>query len=195
MIGKYAKRHEVVILEVVELAKGYREDQSFLNNRLAQIQTPFLKDGIELMTQGGIPDHAVDAILRKRAMTQSKRYDEDAEIFKSIAKFPPAFGLMGTTLGMIALLQKLGSPDAFKTLGPSMAIGLIATLYGIALANLVLIPIGENLAKLNREDDMLRDIVIDGIKLIRAKEHPLVVEEHLKSYLLPNERIKLKKAA
>ena len=76
-----------------------------------------------------------------------------------------------------------------------MAIGLVATLYGIALTNFLLIPVGENLSKLNKQDETTREIVIDGIQLLLAKEHPLVVEEHLKSYLLPSERAKLKKAA
>jgi chemotaxis protein MotA len=80
-------------------------------------------------------------------------------------------------------------------LGPAMAIGLVATFYGLTLANLVFIPISENLAQLNREDETLRVIVIDGLRLVRRKEHPKVVEEHLKSYLLPSERGSLTKAA
>ena len=195
VLGKYASEHEVVIHEVVSLSKGYRGDPAYLQTQVKNIKTLFLKDAIEMLIQGGFSPETVDDILRKRAMTHYKRGEDDAGIFKTIAKFPPAFGLMGTTLGMIALLQNLGSTEAMKKVGPAMAIGLVATLYGIAITNLVLIPIGENLSKLNKQDETTREIVIDGIQLLMAKEHPLVVEEHLKSYLLPSERAKLKKAS
>jgi len=195
VLGQYKDKHEVVIYEIVDLAKGYRDNNNYLTEKVGQIKTPFLKEAIQMMIDGGMKDPVVDRILRKRALTHYKRYEDEASMFKTISKFPPAFGLLGTTLGMIALLQSLGSPDSFKKLGPAMAIGLVATLYGIALANLVLIPIGENLSKLNKEDEMAREMVIEGIKLIRAKEHPSIVEEDLKSYLLPGERSKLKKVA
>jgi chemotaxis protein MotA len=195
VIGKYSDAHSQVIREIVDLSKGYRENPNHLSEKVGQIQNHFLKEAVEMIIAGGFSDEAIDRILKKRAFTHYKRHEEEAGIFKIIAKFPPAFGLMGTTLGMIALLQNLGAPDSFKKLGPSMAIGLVATLYGIALTNLVLIPIGENLTKLNKEDETTREMVIDGIKLLRKKEHPLIVEEELKSYLLPSERAKVAKAS
>ncbi|MEQ1664499.1 MAG: motility protein A, partial [Bdellovibrionales bacterium] len=67
--------------------------------------------------------------------------------------------------------------------------------YGVALANLVFVPIGENLSKLNKEDEIIREIIIYGMRLLREKAHPIVVEETLKSFLLPKERAKLKTAA
>lgn len=116
------------------------------------------------------------------------RHEEDADIFKALAKFPPAFGLLGAVIGMISLMQNLGGADAMQKVGPSMAIALVATMYGIAVANFIFLPIGENLAKANRMDSIIRHMVIDGFKLIRQKKHPLVVEESIKSYLLPSER-------
>jgi chemotaxis protein MotA len=70
-----------------------------------------------------------------------------------------------------------------------MAIGLVATFYGLTLANLVFIPIAENLASINRDDESIRMIVIDGLRLVRQKDHPKVVEEYLKSHLTPTERM------
>ncbi|MDZ4676552.1 MAG: MotA/TolQ/ExbB proton channel family protein [Oligoflexia bacterium] len=195
IIGKNATQHQVVIAEIVDLARGAREDALYLQNRLPLIKTDFLKEAIDIMVQGGISEHALDIILKKRTMTHYKRYEEDAAIFKTIGKFPPAFGLLGTTLGMIGMLQNLGSPDSYKMLGPSMAVGLTATLYGIAITNFIFIPVGESLSKFNKEDEVVREMVVDGIKLLRKKEHPIVVEEHLKSFLLPGERKKLAKLA
>ena len=195
ILGRYSQAHEKVIMEIVDLSKGYRTDNNYLASKVGSISTPFLKEAIELMLQGGMTPAALDDILEKRALTHSKRYEKEAKIFMTMGKFPPAFGLMGTTLGMIGLMQNLGTADSFKLLGPSMAIGLVATLYGIAITNFVLVPMGENLSKLNEQDEILREMVRDGIKLLRVKEHPLVVEENLKSYLLPGERSKLKKLA
>jgi len=191
-IGNYSTRNEVVIGEIVDLSKGLRENPNYMSEKVKTIKTPFLADAVELLVLGGIPDDALDEILVKRAVTHSKRYDYDVGVFKTLAKFPPAFGLLGTTLGMISLLQQLGGKDAQKMLGPSMAIGLVATFYGLTLANLILIPVAENLSVINRDDETVRMMVIDGLRLIRRKEHPKIVEEHLKSYLLPHERTELK---
>ncbi len=187
-LGNYALRHEIVITEIVDLARGHRENPDYMKTKAKTLKTPFLADAIGLITMGGIPEEALEEILLKRAATHSKRYEYDVGVFRTLAKFPPAFGLLGTTLGMIALLQNLGGADAQKMLGPAMAIGLVATFYGLTLSNLILIPISENLAVINRDDETLRTIVIDGLRLVRRKEHPKVVEEHLKSYLLPHER-------
>lgn len=193
-LGNYTTRHEVVINEIVDLARGYRENSDYLKAKVKSktLTTLFLVDALELFNQGGELQEELEDILIKRASTHTRRYEYDAGIFKTLAKFPPAFGLMGTTLGMIALLQGLGSKDAQAMLGPSMAIGLVATFYGLTLSNLIFIPIAENLSMINREDEALRFIVIEGMTHIRNKAHPKVVEEHLKSYLLPSERSQIK---
>ena len=116
------------------------------------------------------------------------------EIAKNIlGKFPPAFGLVGTSLGMIALLQGLGEADAFERLGPSMSIALVATFYGLILSNVFIIPMGEHLSTLSDDDLIMRRIVVDGVMLIKEQKHPLLVQEFLKSYLSPGERNKMAK--
>jgi chemotaxis protein MotA len=124
----------------------------------------------------------------KRAHTHYTRYEADSHMFATLAKFPPAFGLLGAVIGMVTLMQGLGGADAIKTVGPAMAVALVATMYGIAIANFIFIPLGENLAKYNKADNIIRKMVMDGVKLIRAKQHPLVVEENIKSYLIASER-------
>lgn len=190
ILGKNTHHVEEVILEVVELSKGMRTNPRHLVEKVEELKNPFLREAVELMNMGGLSGPMMDSILKKRARVIFKRHEKEANIFKTMGKFPPAFGLMGTTLGMVALLQKLGSPDSYKALGPAMAIGLVATLYGIAVTNLILIPMGENLTKANEEDELVRQVVLDGIRLLRSGSHPLVVEENLKSYLLPKERVK-----
>lgn len=185
-----AKNEEinVAISEIVDLAKGYRENENYLRDKAATLKTPFLKEAVDMFVSGAVDPDDMDRILSKRAVNMHHRHEEDAEIFKALSKFPPAFGLLGAVIGMISMMQNMGGADAFSKVGPSLAVALVATMYGIAVANFVFLPLGENLAKANRMDGIIRQMVIDGFKLIRQKKHPLVVEESIKSYLLPSER-------
>lgn len=192
VIKNSVNEYKIVIEEVVDLARGYREDPQYLDQKVGELQTHFLREAVQLTIEGGLSPSDIDAILMKRAQTHYKRYEEDSNVFNTLAKFPPAFGLLGAVVGMIALMQGLGGADAIKSVGPAMAVALVATMYGIAFANFILIPLGENLAKSNRTDKITRSMVIDGIKLIRLKKHPVLVEENIKSYLLPSEREALK---
>ncbi|MBC7741000.1 MAG: MotA/TolQ/ExbB proton channel family protein [Bdellovibrionaceae bacterium] len=194
VLGK-SNELSIVINEVVDLAKGYRENEGYLKEKQATIKTFFLKEAVELFTEGGIDPAEMDRILLKRSISIHHRYEEDAENFKALSKFPPAFGLLGAVIGMVSLMQNLGGADAMQKVGPSMAVALVATLYGIAVANFFFLPLGEKLTGLNKEDQLVRSIVLDGIKLIRNKKHPLIVEESIKSYLLPAERAQIKRIA
>jgi chemotaxis protein MotA len=181
------------VLEIVDLARGYRESETYLKMKASQLEHPFLREAVGLLAEGGIDSNDLDDILTKRARNTFSRFEEDAENFKALSKFPPAFGLLGAVIGMISLMQNLGGPDSFQKVGPSMAIALVATLYGIAIANFVFLPLGENLCRLNKKELLVRQMICDGIKLIRAKKHPFMVEEACKSYLLPDERLKVGK--
>jgi chemotaxis protein MotA len=118
----------------------------------------------------------------------------EANMFKAIGKYPPAFGLLATTLGMIALLQQIGKPGAEKLIGPAMSIGLVGTLYGIALANLVFLPIAEALAEKTEEEIALRKMIIEGAVLLKQRVNPVYMRESLNSYLLPRDRVRRKAA-
>jgi chemotaxis protein MotA len=180
-----------VIKYIIELGDKSRTDPGFLKKEVETVKNPFLKEAIQLVNDGMTEEQLRD-ILEQRIETHGKRYQIETNIFKTMAKFPPAFGLLGTTLGMIALLQKLGGEDASKKIGPAMSIGLVATLYGISLTNFLFIPISENLAEANREDQTMRKIILEGIIMLKNKMHPLMIEEKLNSYLLPTERVSLR---
>lgn len=185
---------QIAVKEIVELAKGYRDNDRYLMDNVSKIKTHFLREAVQMICDGGIEAADMDMILKKRAASIYHRHEEDAEIFKSLSKFPPAFGLLGAVIGMIAMMQSLGGADSFSKVGPALAVALVATLYGIAIANFVFLPLGENLAKVNRTDATVRNMIIDGVKLLRQKKHPLLVEEVILSHLLPSERGPLKKA-
>ncbi len=188
MLFGYRIDYPEIIRLIIELGDKARADVSFLKKEAEMIKNPFLREALQLVNDG-LTEEQLREIMEQRIDTHAKRYAIETNIFRTLSKFPPAFGLLGTTLAMIALLQTLGSKDATKLIGPAMAIGLVATLYGIALTNFFFIPIAENLSEKNREDTTMRKIILEGVIMIKNKVHPIMIEEKLNSYLLPHERV------
>ena len=190
LLGKSRRDYNVLIAELVTLSNAKRKGRKAFESATTLIQDPFLKDAASMLfwAQSEINEHELRDLLETRQATHYKLYTDEAKIFRTMAKFPPAFGLMGTTMGMIALLQSLGSPDAKNMIGPAMAIALVATLYGLVLTNFVFIPIAENLTKQTQEDLMARSIVVEGIMLINADKSTRYVQEKVESFLLPKQR-------
>ncbi len=194
ILGRNKQETLRVINEVVELSKAQNSGQS-LESMIPNVKNAFLKESLDLFVQGGLNEDELEEVLEKRVEQQNEKYKREGATYKIIGKFPPAFGLIGATLGMIALLQGLGSPDAFERLGPAMSVALVATFYGLVVANIFIIPIGESLTSASEEDLITRHVVVDGVRLLREQKHPLLVEEYLKSYLSPSERNRMTKAA
>jgi chemotaxis protein MotA len=94
---------------------------------------------------------------------------------------------MGTTMGMIALLQAIGKGNS-DSIGSSMSLALLATLYGLILANVVFLPIAEYLGKKSRDEFVIRKMIIEAIMLIHEKKPAKFIEEKVKSFLLPGQR-------
>jgi chemotaxis protein MotA len=190
MLGQKKQDYNKLIDEIAELSKGYRGGRASLAQAIAKLTDPFLRDAADMLSwlESDVTPEEVRALLETRASTHYERYLNEAEIFRTMAKFPPAFGLMGTTLGMISLLQSLGAANAKARIGPSMSVALVATLYGIVLANFVFTPIAENLTKQTHEDLTARKIVVEGVMTIVAGKPTGFVVEHVKSFLLPSER-------
>ncbi len=189
--GKRRDQLFVALKEIITYAEHLNEGGK-LSEKMDSTQTPFLKELLRLSEEAGLEDAEFEDVVEKRLEQQNERYKRDAYLFKAIGKFPPAFGLVGTSVGMIALLQGLGGEDAFAKIGPAMSIALVATFYGLILANCVLIPMGENLHLAAEDDLTMRRIVADGVRLLRERRHPLLVQEYLISYLPPAERGKVK---
>jgi chemotaxis protein MotA len=182
--------YSAIIQEVIAIAEAADRDPAVIKTVANTVQHPFLKEGIQLLADGATEEQ-LSYIMGTRIETFRRRHAAESGMFRTIGKFPPAFGLLGTTLGMITLLNQLGGPDAQKLVGPAMAIGLVATLYGIGFTNFILIPIAENLSTLSSEDYASRKMVLEGLLMIKRKVHPILVEEQMKSFLLPSERAKL----
>jgi chemotaxis protein MotA len=190
IMGKNRRDYLGLIDEIVTLSAANRRGRAAFEAAVTHVRDPFLKDGAEVLfwMDAEISIDELRSLLETRAETHFERYLAEAEIFRVMARFPPAFGLLGTTLGMISLLQSLGHSDSRSYIGPSMSIALVATLYGIVMANFIFIPIGENLMQQTKEDLVCRRIVVEGIMLIAGDKPTQFVEEKVKSFLLPGER-------
>jgi chemotaxis protein MotA len=148
---------------------------------------PFFLEGYTLMQKQEWTPAEYKMILHGRIQRFKERYGLDAKALAALAKFPPAFGLLGATSGMIAMMSNLG-PDARDNIGPAMAIALVATFWGIALANLVLLPLADHAARMNAEDARLRLMIATGLALIHQGARPSALYEHLVAFIPVGER-------
>lgn len=195
LLGRNQVDYQGTIEQMLELNKKMSLGLVSSQDATQGIQNAFLREAVALVSDGILSEREIRAILEQRLRTIEHHYLHEANMFSKIGKYPPAFGLLATTLGMIALLQKIGQPGAEKLIGPAMAIGLVGTLYGIALANLVFLPIGEALAEKTEEEVTLRRMIIEGAILLKQRVNPVFMRESLNSFLLPGERVRRRSAA
>lgn len=177
-----------MILCLVNLAeKARREGLLALENEAEQNDDEFLKKGIALIVDGTDPE-LVRAILETEISMMEERHKLGAGIFTAMGTSAPAFGMLGTIIGLIMMLKKINDPGA---LGPGMALALITTFYGVVLANLIFMPIAGKLKLRSNEEMFVKEIVIEGVLSIQAGENPRIVAEKMKAYLHPKEKLML----
>lgn len=180
------------IKDVLVIADAYKKGESLLEAR-KKIKDPFLQEACSIIEDGIIQKSEVIAIMEKRNDNITYHSMEEANRVKTIGKFPPAFGMIGTTIGMVVLLGNLGGEDAMKKMGPAMGVCLITTLYGSVLSNMLFIPVAENLSETTREGFIKNRLIIEGINLIMDKANPILIVEQLNSFVNPAERLDWKK--
>lgn len=188
LFSKESDQYLETIKLLVQLSEVYRTNPKDLNSHLPAHAHPFLKDAIKLVSDYGFHADEMDDVLSNAIKGKITRDEDELKVWHTISRFPPAFGLLGATLGMISLLQTLGEPGAQSRIGPAMATALIATFYGLVVANLILLPLSEKLSTLTASDRVMRQIIKDGVLMIVEKKHPTYIEEFLKSFLAPSQR-------
>lgn len=187
-ISGKGKKSAKLIKNIMQICESARSGEPY-ESLVGRAEDHFLKEGVQLIADGILESEQILNILEHRADQMAILRSEDTRKIKSLGKFPPAFGMMGTTIGMIVLLANLGGADAMKMIGPAMGVCLITTLYGVILANLFVIPVGENLEVSTRETEIQNKIILEGIKHILEKSNPILVAEDLNSFLLPKDRL------
>lgn len=161
--------------------KARREGLLSLEADVAEVDSEFMRKAIQLVVDGTDPE-LVRAILDTEIGVFEDRHSANKTVFDNLAEFGPSFGMIGTLIGLIAMLGNLADVSA---LGPGMAVALITTMYGSMLANMFAIPTSKKLAARSAQEVKAMELMVEGILAIQAGENPRIVEEKLKVYLPP----------
>lgn len=159
--------------------KARREGLLALEQDAADLDDAFLQKGIQLVVDGTDPE-LVRNILETKLTFLEERHAEGQSIFNTMAELAPAYGMIGTLIGLIQMLTELEDPS---NIGQGMAVALITTLYGTILANLIFIPMAGKLKIASQEEVLLKEVMIEGILSIQAGENPRIVREKLTAFL------------
>lgn len=172
------------VLELVRVAR--RNGTLYLEREIPRIQNYFLKDAVQMLVDGYTVEEITE-ILDERILYKQEREFSEAEIFRTMAKFSPAFGMIGTLIGLILLLSNMSS-TGMDMLGPGMAVALVTTFYGVIFANLIFKPFAVKLERRTKEQTIMMRMVKESILMIAQQWHPTKVQDYLNSFLKPGER-------
>lgn len=171
--------------------KARREGLLALEADAAELDNEFLRKSIQLVVDGTDPE-LVKGILDTEIGILETRHSSNKAFFDSMAELAPAFGMLGTLIGLITMLGNLQDPNA---LGPGMAVALVTTFYGSLIANGFAIPIAKKLASRSSQEVLSMELMVEGVLSIQAGENPRIVEEKLKVFLPPSLRLALEEKA
>ena len=174
------EKPENIIANLVEISNKARKGG--LLSIEGDIQTtpdPYLAQALQ-MTVDGVKTGDISAIMQKKMSLTKKGLDTGANMFASMGAYAPAFGMIGTLIGLVQMLANLDDPSS---IGPKMAVAMITTFYGAIMANLFFLPMSDKLAGRNEEEITNMNIIFEGILSIREGEHPKLMEDKLKVYL------------
>lgn len=172
-----------LIAEVVSLADEARKG-GLLSLEGKEVSNDFLKRGIQLLVDGHEPD-VVKTLLAKDKVKAEERHQVGASIFAAMAETAPAMGMIGTLIGLVAMLANMDDP---KAIGPAMAVALLTTLYGAVIANAICQPMADKLALRAAEEAMIKSLVIDALIAIQNGQNPRVIDSMLRNYLPESKR-------
>ena len=180
-----------VIRKIIDLSNVARKEGLLsLEEASAELDDPFLRKGVLLIVDGTDPE-LVRAIMDTELTSVDNRHRKKIAFWEDLGAMGPAWGMIGTLIGLINMLQQMNDPSS---IGPSMAIALITTLYGSLLANWICAPVATKLKGNNEEEMVVKEIMIEGLLSIQAGENPRVIEEKLKSFLTPAQKAEMEEA-
>ena len=182
--------HEIIANLVTFAEKARREGLLALENEAAELDDEFMRKGIQLVIDGRDAD-IIRKILETEVLFVQERNAKAEAVLMTMGGFSPTLGIIGTVLGLIAMLKGLGDTSGGNvagTIGIATAQAFVATFFGISLANLLWLPLGSKVKERNGQLLLLREIMIEGILSIQAGDNPRLLEEKLHAFLDPNER-------
>ena len=176
------------IKNIIDLSNVARKEGLLALEEAANgIEDEFLKKGILLIVDGTDPE-LVRSILETELNCVEDRHKSVIGFWENLASMGPAWGMIGTLIGLINMLKLLSDPNS---IGPQMAVALVTTFYGSILANWISTPVAVKLKANNDLEIMMKNVMVEGLLSIQAGENPRVIEEKLKSFLAPKVRAEM----
>lgn len=181
---------QMIITLISFSEKARREGLLVLEDDIQEVTDPFLKKGMQLVVDGTDPE-LVKNILNTEIDNIEARHDSVRKIFEDAASLFPAWGMIGTLIGLVIMLRSLGGGGGTEAIGSGMAVALITTYYGSVIANAFALPIAGRLSARHSSEALIKGIMIEGILSIQAGDNPRIVKDKLVSFLPPAQRQKV----
>jgi chemotaxis protein MotA len=167
-----------------------REGILSLENGLFQINDEFFRRGLQLAVDGTDPA-IIRALLESELDQIEQRHHKGSQVLEDLAAIAPAFGMIGTLIGLVLMLANMSDPD---TIGPAMAVALITTFYGALIANLFCLPLAIKLRGYSAKEIQAKTMIMEGVMALQSGENPRLMEWKMLTYLAPDDRIKVREA-
>ncbi|MFT4703093.1 MAG: chemotaxis protein MotA [Bradymonadia bacterium] len=172
-------------IKLLELANTARKEGILaLEKELANVDDPMMKKGLQLLVDGLEPE-MIENMMYDEIAAMSTRHSQGAEVFSALGAISPALGLIGTLIGLVAMLQNMDDPSA---IGPAMAVAMLTTFYGALLANIVFNPMAGKLRIRHQEEELAKNMVVKGLMGIANGVNPRILEQALNAELPPSQR-------
>lgn len=172
-----------MIKKIVSLSVEAKKN-GILGLEKVKIENAFLRKGVQLAIDGVEPE-LIEAVLYIDINSTTERHEAGSGMLVSAGDAAPAFGMIGTLIGLVLMLSDMDDP---KGIGPAMALALLTTLYGIFLAHVFFLPMADKLKYFHDQEMLLKRLIVNGILSIANGDHPAVVQEKLGSFLDPESR-------
>jgi len=174
-----------LVTQIVELSKtARREGLLAIDRQVSTIDDQFFRTGMEMVVDGTEPE-LIRSVMETELSYLIERHKNGINIFTTLGMYAPSFGMIGTLMGLIAMLTKLDDPSQ---IGGGMAIALITTFYGAVFANLIFLPISGKLKNRSDEEVLVKELVIEGVLSIQFGEHPNTIKRKLLNFIPPKQR-------
>jgi chemotaxis protein MotA len=178
-----------LVQDMVDYSAVCRRDGPLaLEKEIATVDDPFLLQAMRMVIDGQ-EEEAIEVSLDSEIRYLQERHSDGKKIMEFMGAAGPAFGMIGTLIGLVAMLQNLSDPSG---LGAGMAVALITTFYGALLANVLFIPLAGKLGIRSKEETILREMIVQGVIGISKGESPTVVRERMQAFLSVKHREELK---
>ena len=169
-----------------EVGESARKGAADLEKAVETVRIYFLKDGVQMVVDGYSLDEVTE-IMETRIEYREKREKVQTDMLKSMGDLAPAWGMVGTLIGLVLMLAGFGGEGGADNLGGGMAAALITTLYGAVFANLFFLPMAQKMGNKTTMTSMSASLLVEAARLIHQKKHPLIIREKLNSFIPPAE--------